>query len=309
MLLYLFLKNILRLSMQFFYRRVTYTNRKGLNLKGPMLIAANHPNSFIDALYFGACNNRGVHVITRGDVFEKPAMGKMLRSFKLIPIFRIRDGKDKLGNNDETAEAVIEVLRKGGIVMIFVEGFCAHQTTLQLPLKKGAARMVAESWKRGIDVQVQPLWIRYDSFKDFGKILDHNFGKPFGKELAEGVPGEAAQILQINKRIEKELLQQSVIPSAYKPLPAWSRNILWPFAMLGKIVHYPFYKPIQNFVAKKTAGTTHFDSVLIGLLTLGYPLYLFLITSILLLIFHDWTAWLVLVAFPLLARVYLFWKK
>jgi len=309
MFLYLFLKNILRLSMQFFYRRVTYTNRKGLNLKGPMLIAANHPNSFIDALYFGSCNNQGVHVITRGDVFEKPAMGKMLRSFKLVPIYRIRDGKEKLSNNDETAEAVIEVLRKGGIVMIFVEGFCNHQTTLQLPLKKGAARMVAESWKRGIDVKVQPLWIRYDSFKDFGKILDHNFGQPFGRELIEGIPGEAAQVLQINKLTEKELKAQEAIPSAYKPLPTWLRKTLWPLAMLSKIVHYPFYKPIQNFVAKKTVGTTHFDSVMIGFLTLGYPLYLFLIVGILLLIFHTWAAWLVLAVFPLLARLYLFWKK
>lgn len=309
MLLFLFLKNLIRLSMSFFYRRVTYINRKGLGLKGPMLIAANHPNSFLDALYFGACNNQPVHVITRGDVFEKPAMAKLLRSFKLIPIFRIRDGKDKLGNNDETAEAVIEVLRKGGIVMIFVEGFCIHQTELQLPLKKGAPRMVAECWKQGIEVIVQPVWIRYDSFKDFGKILDHNFGQAFGKELVAGLPNEAAQVLQINKRTEKELLQQAAIPSAYKPLPTWLRNALWPFAMLGKMVHYPFYKPIQNFVTKKTAGTTHYDSVMIAFLTLGYPLYLLLVTGTLLIIFHCWAAWLVLALFPLLARVYLFWKK
>ncbi|MES2776308.1 MAG: 1-acyl-sn-glycerol-3-phosphate acyltransferase [Bacteroidota bacterium] len=309
MLLYLFLKGLLRLSMLFFYRRVTYINRKGLGLKGPMLIAANHPNSFLDALFFGVCNYHGVHVITRGDVFEKPSMGKMLRSFKLIPIYRIRDGKDKLANNDETAEAVIEVLRQGGIVMIFVEGFCAHQTTLQLPLKKGAARMIAESWKRGIEVKVQPLWMRYDSFKDFGKILDQNFGQPFGREIVEGMPGEAAQVLQINKRTEKELQAQEAIPTAYKPLPSWLRNMLWPFAMLGKIIHYPFYNPIQKFVLKKTAGTTHYDSVMIALLTLGYPLYLLLIIGILLIIFHNWMAWLVLAVFPLLARLYLFWKK
>ena len=309
MLLYLFLKNILRLSMQFFYRRVTYINRKGLNLKGPMLIVANHPNSFIDALYFGACNNQGVHVITRGDVFEKPTMGKMLRSFKLIPIFRIRDGKEKLANNDDTAEAVIEVLRKGGIVMIFVEGFCNHQTTLQLPLKKGAARMIAESWKRGIDVKVQPLWIRYDSFKDFGKILDHNFGQPFGKDLVADIPGEAAQVLQINKLTEKQLLELSSIPSAYKPLPTWLRTMLGPFAILSKIVHYPFYKPIQHFVTEKTAGTTHYDSVMIAFLTLGYPLYLFLIIGILYIIFQSWMVWFIVLIFPLLARFYLFWKK
>ncbi|MEO7309909.1 MAG: 1-acyl-sn-glycerol-3-phosphate acyltransferase [Chitinophagaceae bacterium] len=308
-MLYYFLKYLIGLSMQFFYRRVTLINSKGLHLRGPLMIAANHPNSFIDALYFAVNNDRPIHVITRGDVFEKPAMGKMLRGFKLIPIFRIRDGKDKLGNNDDTADAVIDVLRKGGIVMIFVEGYCVHQTELILPLKKGSPRMVIECWKQGIDVKILPLWIRYDSFDDFGKILDANFGEAFGKEVVGETTNEASQVLQINKQTEKDLLQLTALPSAYKPWPTGLRNILWPVAMLAKLIHYPIYKPVKNFVVKKTKDTVFYDSVMLALLTFTYPVYLLLIVTILLIIFHSWTAWLVLLAFPLLVRIYLRWKK
>jgi len=308
-LLFYIFKNAIRLSVAFFYRRVTYVNRKGLGMRGPLMIAANHPNSFLDAIYFAARNNQPVHVITRGDVFEKPAIGKLLRSFRLIPIYRIRDGKEKMGNNDATAEAVIEVLRKGGIVMIFVEGFCIHQTELVLPLKKGSPRMVTECWNRGIDVKVLPLWLRYDSFKDFGKIMDANFGEAFGKEIISENANEAAQVMQINKRTEDDLLRLSAVKSEYHPLPSWLRNALWPFAMLSKMLHYPLYKPLQSFVAKKTTGTVFYDSIMLAVLTFTYPVYLLLIACILLLIFHSHFAWLVFAVFPFLARVYLFWKK
>ncbi|CAN5622141.1 hypothetical protein BH10BAC2_BH10BAC2_12910 [soil metagenome] len=78
-----------------------------------------------------------VHFITRGDVFNKRWVRFVLSQLNMIPIFRIRDGKDKLSLNEQTFIRSVEILRNNGLLMIFVEGFCEHQTTL-LPLKKGA---------------------------------------------------------------------------------------------------------------------------------------------------------------------------
>jgi len=306
---YFFMKSWVSVAMFFFYRRIVFSSTEEMGEKGPLMIASPHPDSFLDALYFAARMRNNLHVITRGDVFAKPKIRKLLTKIKLIPIFRIRDGKEKLNMNNETADGVVEVLRKDGMVMIFVEGFCNYQTELQLPLKKGAPRMTLECWKQDIDVRILPVWIRYDSFSDFGKILTVNFGKPFGREIIDGITNEAAQILEINKRTERDLLQLSAVTLPYKPLPFFVRWLLFPFAMLAKLVHAPLYYPAKNFVKKKTAGTTHYDSVILGLLVFTYPVYLLLISLILWLATGCGYAWLTILAFPLLAKLYLYWKK
>lgn len=306
---YYFIRYLYRLGMLFFYRRVSFHNRQGMHAKGPLMIALNHPNSFIDAKYLGTYMEHPIYFIARGDAFNLPWIRKILEALKMIPIFRIRDGKEKLSLNQQTFDAVVEVFRKGGVVLIFVEGFCEHQTELQLPLKKGAPRIIADCWKQGIDVRIMPVWLRYDSFSDYGKILDINFGKIFGREIVDGIPNEAAQVLQVNKQTEKDLLELSAIYHAYTPLPKSVRSLLWPFARLAKLVHAPYYEPLSRLIRKKTLGTTHYDSVLVGILILTYPFYLLIVALVLYFVFHHWSAWLVFLLFPLLAKLYLYWKK
>lgn len=306
---YHFIKYWVRLSILFFCRRVTIHNKKALQLKGPMIIACNHPNSFLDALVLGAYMKEPVYFITRGDIFKKKIIRKILGTLKMIPIFRIRDGKDKLSLNQQTFNATQEVLKKNGIVLIFVEGFCEYQTELQLPLKKGAPRILSACWKQNVDVKVLPVWLRYDSFTDYGKILDINLGEIFGKEITRSISSEAAQILQINKRTEKDLLQLSTTQHTHHGISYILKIILFPFAMIGKIVHIPFYIPIQKVSYVKAHKYRHYDSVMLAVLTFGYPFYLLIITYTIFNIFHHWSVWLVLIIFPMLAKAYVYWKK
>jgi len=309
MAFYYLIRYWFRLGMWFFYRHRAFNVQSGLALKGPAIIACNHPDSFLDAMFFGACMDNPVYFVTRGDVFEKPMVRKILEALKMIPIFRLRDGKEKLSLNQQTFDAVQEILRQGGIVLIFVEGFCEYQTELQVPLKKGAPRIVAECWQQGINVRVLPTWLRYDSFFDYGKILDINYGVSFGKEITEGIDNVNAQVLQINKLTEKQLLELSAVRNPYKPVSKAVKYLLFPFAMLGKLINLPFYLPIRNLIKSKTKGTTHYDSVLLAALTLLYPFYLLIIASIAVVVFESAWCWLLVLAFPLLARMYLLWKK
>jgi hypothetical protein len=57
----------------------------------------------------------------------------------------------------------------------------------------------------------------------------------------------------------------------------WKKIILFLPGMIGWLLHQPLYFPLANFSAKKTRGTGHYDSVIIALLLLTYPLYLLLI--------------------------------
>src|SRR4029077_19533855 len=125
--------------------------------------------------------------MTRGDVFKKKWVIKFLTTMKMIPIFRLRDGKDKLALNDETFVKSVGVLRNNQLLLIFVEGFCEHQTELQLPLKKGAPRILQSCWQEGIPAKVLPVWLQYSSLFEYGKTIDIRLGNLFGSEVADDI--------------------------------------------------------------------------------------------------------------------------
>jgi 1-acyl-sn-glycerol-3-phosphate acyltransferase len=303
------MKAWVRLSFVFFIRRIKTVNGRHLSAKGPLLLAVNHPNSFFDAIVTGGWMKEPVYYMTRGDVFRKPWVRKILSQLKMIPIFRIRDGKDKLSENEETFRRSVEVLRNNEILLIFVEGTCEHQKELLLPLKKGAPRIIQECWQEGIPVKVLPLWLEYSSFDRFGKTVQMRFGEAFGSEVATDI-NNASCINEINAATTEGLLslskEHSLVP--YQPGIA-SRIILLVPAMLGAVLHAPLYLPVQRAVSGFTKGTVFYDSVMFAFLLLGYPLYLLIIFLVLLVATHQWWALLVFAVFPLTAKAYLHWKK
>ncbi|NQW77346.1 MAG: 1-acyl-sn-glycerol-3-phosphate acyltransferase, partial [Cytophagales bacterium] len=97
-----FLKFWVKLALRIFCPKVNIVNPHYLNSEGPLLIVANHPNSFLDAVIIGAFYPRKIHFLARGDVFQNPILGYLLRSIGMIPVFRAREGKEHLHKNSHT---------------------------------------------------------------------------------------------------------------------------------------------------------------------------------------------------------------
>ena len=271
-----------------------------------MILGVNHPNSFLDAVIVGAMMDHRVHFITRSGVFKNPFVRMILRSVNMIPIYRMTDGKDQLANNDATFEEVRKVLMRGEHVLIFVEGFCRHQTTLQLPLKKGAPRMLLQAWEDGLDVTFLPVWIRYNSFVEFPKTFDFNFGTQFGKEVIKEGMEVGAKMVAINKAAEVQLQELSTItnPDTSVKLPKW---LLFIPAMLGVLTHILFYFPLER-IAWKLRGEQYYDSILFCLMAFLYPFYLITIALVLYCFAGAWWALASVIVLPLLAKSYVMWK-
>lgn len=152
-------------------------DRSVFSRKGPLLLACNHPNSFLDAVIIGSHFQSPVHFLARGDAFKKPAAKKILSALKLIPIYRLREGRENLALNDATFDRCREVLLNNGILLIFSEGLCENNWKLR-PLKKGTARIAIDAWQQeNIKNQfmVVPISLNYNSFTFFGKELIINF--------------------------------------------------------------------------------------------------------------------------------------
>jgi glycerol-3-phosphate O-acyltransferase / dihydroxyacetone phosphate acyltransferase len=164
-----------------FYKRVVVKNRHYAMQKGPVIIAMNHPNAFMDPVMFSyAAYPPKCYYLARGDVFKNKFAGKILEDIGIAPIFRIQDGgKEGLKKNEETYQRVYELLKRGEKVMIFAEGLCIMERRLR-PVKKGVARMVFNSMEEinDPDLIVVPVGVNYTRPYKFRSHLFFNVGEP-----------------------------------------------------------------------------------------------------------------------------------
>ena len=193
----------MRLGLLIFCRKIIFTNRNILKEKGPLLLACNHPNSFFDALLLGAFFKHPIHFLARGDAFKHPVAKKLLTALNAIPIYRLKEGKEYLALNDNTFDRCLQILKQGGIVLIFTEGLCINQWEIR-PLKKGSARIAISAWKSpsvSKQFRILPVSFNYSSFTHFSKNVIIDAGKPILKQHLPEIYNEAEQIAELNRLI------------------------------------------------------------------------------------------------------------
>ena len=280
-MLYPFIKILVRLALQIFCREIHISGQKALTQPGPLLITANHPNSFLDAIIIGSIFSHPVHFLARGDAFKKPWHAKFLHILNMIPVYRISEGKENLHLNENAFLKCKEILSQNGIVLIFIEGICVHKHELQ-PFKKGAARIALEN-KGNHALKILPLAIAYDSFTDFGKTVNINICKPIPVASLFPFNEEAKNTKHFNQCIFDQLQSNILIPTKQPSIKKQGKLLLLIPGLIGLIIHLPVYTLLKNFVHTKTRGTIFFDSVLFGLLLFSYPLFVLLISLVFLL--------------------------
>ncbi len=165
-----------RLAIKIYCRRIVINKPEVLKAKGPLLLAANHPNSFLDGIILTTLFDEPVHSLARGDAFKHRWINKLLRRMRLLPVYRTSEGVENLEHNYTTFAACQEAFKENGIVLIFSEGRCENEWHLR-PLKKGTARLAISSWQKNIPLNVIPVAFNYSSFKSFGKEVHLFFGE------------------------------------------------------------------------------------------------------------------------------------
>jgi 1-acyl-sn-glycerol-3-phosphate acyltransferase len=287
-LLYSFVKIIARLAIKIYCRNITINKKEILQQNSPLLLAVNHPNSFLDAIIFCTLFDKPVYSLARGDAFKNIFFAKVLYSLKLLPVYRVSEGVENLEENYKTFEECKNIFKQNGIVLIFSEGMCVNEWHLR-PLKKGTARLAISSWQDGIDLKVLPVGINYSSFKKFGKNLHIFFGDFITAKNMDDNNAHGKIIQTFNNQLIQQLQQFVEIDAAnkaalhkifYVPQPLIKKIILGIPAAAGFIIHAPFYyfvKWLGNTLIKEEG---HFDSKMVGLLFFLYPAYLMLLIAL-----------------------------
>jgi len=288
-MLYSFLKIYVRLGMLIICRKITINNPSLLRSRGPLLLACNHPNSFLDAVILDVLFDRPIWSLARGDVFRKKWIARMLYAMKIFPVYRSSEGVENLSGNYETFAECIRLFREEGVVLIFSEGKCINEWHLR-PLRKGTARLAVKAWEDNIPLQVLPVGINYSSFRRFGKNMFINFGNLISADVLDGALSDGQKNAVFNKRLRAELEslvyeigqndkdeQHQQLSVAQHPL---KKIVLFLPAIAGLLLHAPLYLPVRQWVRKKFNHNDHYDSMIGGVLILSYPVYLVILLLI-----------------------------
>ena len=169
-----------------FFKEFLVVGRENIPPPGtPVFVVANHQNSALDALVIVGMfkDYRQPVFLARGDVFKNDTVAKVLRFWRVMPTFRLRDsgGKSDLMKNLETFQIAAKVLKDGGVVGMFPEAM--HQQGHYLgTFKKGVPRICFEAEEAAdyqLNLQILPVNLHYSNVRAFrGKVLVE-IGKTF----------------------------------------------------------------------------------------------------------------------------------
>ena len=147
---------------------------------GSLILVSNHTGSVMDPFVQLAALRRKVVFMARADVFRKPFVAKLLYFFRILPVYRIRDGFSAVKGNDKIIAEAVEVLRSRTPLALYPEG--THRTRHSLlRLSKGvfhialnAERQIEGEWP----VYIVPMGIEYGDYFRFRPTMEMEVGDP-----------------------------------------------------------------------------------------------------------------------------------
>jgi len=127
------------------YFRFRVFNPERVPLTGPVILAPNHA-SYIDPPLVGAGLRRQISYLAREDLFRVPILGRILRSWEVVPV-------DRDGGTGRGLKQILQRLELGGAVILFPEGTRSRHGELN-PARSGIGLAVIKSRAPVLPVRV-----------------------------------------------------------------------------------------------------------------------------------------------------------
>jgi glycerol-3-phosphate O-acyltransferase/dihydroxyacetone phosphate acyltransferase len=174
-----FFRGLLTRALLIFFRRIEVEGASRVPASGPVLFVANHPNSLVDPLLLLCFAPRPVSFLAKAPLFRQAIVGRLVRAFDSIPVYRPQDPGTDLAKNRETFESARNLLGRGGTLGLFPEG-ASHDEPQMLPLKTGAARIaLGAASQSGAPLVLVPAGLYYTWKQRFRSSALLLFGDPF----------------------------------------------------------------------------------------------------------------------------------
>ena len=180
-MIYKFLKQIIKAALFFFFKKIVVTGKEHIPRNGPLIIVANHPNTFMDPLLIAAITSQRIGFVANASIFVNQFISRIFSYFHVIPIFRKNDvAPGEKPDNRKAFSKCHEYLGQQGTLLIFPEGTSYYELKLR-DIKTGTARIALsfEEWK-GFEgnLKIVPIALDYSDSIQFRSVVSVTVCRP-----------------------------------------------------------------------------------------------------------------------------------
>jgi len=204
----------MRITIRAFFRNKQVLGLDNIPDKGPLILVANHPSTFMDPIVIAASIKRKVYFLGKAEIFNSVFAKWLFPKFNVIPVYRAQDDPSQLHKNKETFFKCFEHLEDGGVILIFPEGVSLTDRKLK-KIKTGTARIALGAEEENnftLGVKIISFGLNYSDQQSFQSDLlihiDEGINVTNYKEKYSEDPIKAVNDLtdEIRQRIEKQIV-------------------------------------------------------------------------------------------------------
>ena len=168
----------MRLALTFYFSKIKIEGLHNVPSGKPIMFLANHQNALLDALLIATHCSRKPYFLTRSDVFKTVLLKVFFEFLQMIPVYRIRDGKDSLAGNNAIFKRCSELLQGGEAILVFPEGNHSLKRRVR-PLSKGFTRILFLALENNpsLDIGIVPIGVNYANAAKFPDKAALHYGK------------------------------------------------------------------------------------------------------------------------------------
>ncbi|WP_020529208.1 lysophospholipid acyltransferase family protein [Flexithrix dorotheae] len=216
-MIYALLKLIVKIALRIFFKEISVNNKHFMPRKGPVIVVANHPNTFMDPMLIASILPKQVHFLANATVFGRSKLQHWIfnKVLHMIPVYRKQDVKPGIKPDNKAVFAkCFEFLASEGTLLIFPEGTSYLERKLR-EIKTGTARIALGAEKENdfkLDLKILGIGLNYSDGRRFRSKVTLNIDEPIElskyKNEYQGDEYSAVKKLteEIRARLEKHLI-------------------------------------------------------------------------------------------------------
>lgn len=206
---------IVQIAVRIFFRKIEVTNLEALPKKGPMIVAANHPSTFMDASVVGCFLDQKPRFLVKASLFNTAFSKWLLTNMRAIPVQRAQDSPDGTVDTSFLFSKCYERLADGDTILIFPEGVSLHGRQLH-KIKTGAARIALGAEAENdfkLGVKIVTIGLNYSNPRLFRSDLYLTIKEPIDVRdwQARYQQDERAASDALTEKIKEQLHEQIIV--------------------------------------------------------------------------------------------------
>ena len=214
MTLYQLFIRLLRVFSYLYFVEIRSLNPERMPASGPVILAANHPTSVLDAILLATQTRRQIHFLAKSGLFRNRIFAALLYRLGAIPVYRAHEVAAHDKKNVEVFEEVYRLFEHGGCLGLFPEGENSPAGKVT-ELRTGGARMALGAEARNgyqLGLTIVPVGLNFEHRELFMSAVLLRSGPPLRvadyEELHRQDPSAAVRQLTIDLQ---ELLRHQAI--------------------------------------------------------------------------------------------------